>query len=357
MRQILIAFLMLWATSAFGATNTYYVNPAAAADGDGTTTGTTGADCAFDNLNDFADLDADCSSDIYICEISGTGADTTKVFFDGWTNVDALGQIVVNVAVAYRHDGTRGTGYYLNIDDAGGAIYLADPYITLNGLSLTNSNGSGEGVSISSDGDYSVITNTLVYDCDGTAGVLIASNGTNCIMINSFIYGCGRGISLGAEPSIIANCTVMNSGDYGISRTNYVNASVYNTFVGGSGTSDYYETGTSDSFNIYYSMSEDATVDDYGEGDNQTPNVTYDTNLLTNVTATSENGNLPVGSTLIDAAHDYDGETWWSSYCENVGDGTDYTDVTRAGTWDIGPDEYAAAGVTSEIYSHYRSQQ
>lgn len=245
------------------------------------------------------------------------------------------------------------TGFRISVDSTSAALSINDPYIVISGIAITNANASGEGITLSADGDNCVIANCLINDC-GNYGIYGTSGSTGNYILNTLIYSCERGIYFYHANNTVANCTILASNTYGVYRQNYANFYGYNIYVAGSGTLDFYESGSNSGFYLYACASSDGSVDDYGEHDEDCiASVGYTTSVITNVTAGSEDGHLVAGSPLINEGQDLDGNAWWSTYCEDSGDGIDFEGDVRA-TWSIGADEYISIPV---IQNYIRGQQ
>ena len=212
-------------------TNTRYVDPNAAAGGDGTTNGLSGGTCAYVSLNVWeaarqADLPTGDIIEKVICSSDDAGsthlADTTAVTIDGWTT-DATRYIQIEAASS--HGGKwDATIYRMECVDVGNCIYNKEDFVRFLGLQLYNRKSSvswtGGGLKIDSTAAGAVI---LIDKCISKTGTtdnpaLEFANDTRGTfnIYNCLLYDNGNGygeifINSWHATMNIFNCTFQNA--------------------------------------------------------------------------------------------------------------------------------------------------
>ena len=258
--------------------------------------------------------------------------DLTSFTFDGGTyhSNDGSWHNVVTV----RGDTTdwNGTPSGMIQITAGGVstVNMRDRFISLQNFYITGSDDSTVALS------FNATSSNLICDgCGFGAGYEISSNFAirlvNSVSIDSPGFGFtnypSSSVSVGQQ---YYNCVAINAGSYGFSKGDVGTVYAYNSASFGATSGDFAST----------------VVGNYNACSDTSCNIF--TNYVSGLTMANEitdgaNGDvhLKSGSNLIDAGYDYSGAT-----------GVDYDidNVTRSGTWDIGADEYVAAGVT-DFYS------
>jgi hypothetical protein len=156
-----------------------------------------------------------------------------------------------------------------------------------------------------------------------------AYSGTYTAINSIFISGAyDSGTVTGLAHLNIYNCTIINTAAYPALWRQSETWTAKNCYAASNGGAAYSGTITKTTC-----ASSDAT------GSAGLQNIVLNTTNFTNVTAGSEDFHLPAGSALIDVGTDTSGDAAPLNFTDDI-DG-----VTRTGTWDIGADEYVAAGV------------
>jgi hypothetical protein len=261
-------------------------------------------------------------------EIKGTwdSADTSAVSVSGYTT-GVSNFINIYTTGSARHNGTALSGYKLQANVSGGAALTQSVIgnVTIDGLIITNT---------SIGNSSSVLNETTRY----------SSN----IYKNNIIVGVNTRNSRGISPSQSSTSIVFNNIIYNFRNTTYSNGTgmgfpvlsyrvynaynntVYNTWLGvyaTTATNNISMGGTTD-FNATtqsYNMSSDATASGTGSLTSKTASDQF--------VSTTNDFHLKVGADAIDAGTDLG-----SPYNVDI-DGN-----TRTAPWDIGADEYVAAG-------------
>lgn len=335
-------------------TVTKYVDPNSATGGDGTTNGLTGATRAYASLSAWeaanqADIVTSDTIQKVICSSDDAGAthaaDTTAVVIDGWTT-DATR--FIQIEAASSHGGKWNDNIYRFVCadlTSAHALYINESYVRLvrvqASLSGANSRSTvaiyGTGASNAS---LIVVDSCIIKGSGSQAGYghgIRVLSGT-CDIMNSVIYNCVEAGIAGtygtAWPTInIYSSTLCNNGANGIKRLSadarlIVNAK--NVYSGGHSAEDYGVSGGT--------ITKTACASSDATGTAGLQNIAVNTTNFTNVTAGSEDFHLPAGSALIDVGTDTSGDAAPLNFSDDI-DG-----VARTGTWDIGADEYVAAG-------------
>ena len=280
------------------------------------------------------------SGDIAIADCKRTGAtkDTTIVTVAGWT-AGVIPKIIVNAA--HRHEGKwadqRGDGnyiYVLSVGASGTALQLGNAGNEVFGLllekvSTAGYNSAGIGVS--------AVANTRISGCivrnagsgstevKGIAGETV---NTDTIVENSIFYNwptAGIKVQAASDSNFkIYNCTVYGCGigvhTYGYQDTDIKNTLALNCttcFAGGAGPVS------------NYNVSSDATA----PGANKATNKTAYTDYFVD----PANGDFHLKNTSL-ALFGLSGADLSATFT------TDIDGVTRSAPWDIGADQYVAAG-------------
>lgn len=336
-----------------------YVDPNSSG-GDGTTNALTGATAAYASL--FAweaarqrNLVTADEIERVICSSDDAGsthaADTTAVTIDGWTT-DATRYIQIEAASS--HGGKWNDNIYrLSYDTSVGtenAIWVVEEYVNLVGLQISRSASNDVGVS------------AISYTAVGGG-----NNISKCIIKRGSYNNLRRGINCGGFSGVV---NIYNSVVYGISYSGSacieitgggtpVTKVYSSTLIGGVnglkalGTvtaKNIYASGSTAAYTGTISMSTCASSDATGSVGLQ--NIAVNTTNFTNITAGSEDFHLPSGSALINVGTDTSGDAAPLNFTDDI-DGQ-----TRTGTWDIGADEYVAAGggavPIAAIINHYK---
>jgi len=299
------------------------------------------------------DLVSDGDNHVVTCRCSGGTADTDKFVIDGWTT-GASNDIKVwtDPAESYRHAGVWATGnkYRLEVTTSASpyyAIYIQEEYVSIIGLQieLTDSTtnlvaaiyanvSSTSGIEISYDiikGDVGGgasgtklgirwwqatgnIFNNIVYDFSNSGGNgvgIFTRSGNSIGFYNNTIHGCGYGHEDSFGVGDPVNCAVFGNNDD----------------FNGSGAESY-------------------CASDDGDGTNSVTPSDWDT-VFEDVSA-NDFRLLSTDTDLISAGTDDPGSGLYDD---------DIAGNARTSTWDIGADEYVAAGgglgIPIAMY-HYR---
>ena len=322
---------------------TRYVNTASTPGGDGTTNATSGANRAYASLNEAeASLPATLTDAYdFICE--GTTADTTAVVFDGFTT-SVANYLLIRTTQANRHDGKWNTGKYrVEVTDGTQVLLVAKAHIRVEGLQVgvirTTAGTTG---AINVGPSTSLVSDIHIISCilrstgsDNNGSSLLFSggaSGTTYKAINNILYDFNRAgyysslIELNAVNATLYcyNNTCRNA-YAGIVRTNGILVAK-NNIVQETQSADYSGTFTTSNYNL----SSDATSTG-GVNDKINQTVSF-------VDLTNKDFHLLSSDTAAkDAGTDLSGDA-------NFAFSTDIDSQTRSGTWDIGADEYVAAG-------------
>ena len=272
--------------------------------------------------------DYDTANNYGLWRVDSVFADTTRVSVDG-SVTSAADYIEIRVAPAVRHVGIYSTSKYRLEADGGfdAVLDLSDPYVRAVGLQIKNTAGSQPAMKVLNVADCRA-EKILVY---GSGGAGIHNNATSdfyeLTAINCIVYGCtGDGFYAENVGEFRAyNCDLCGNGGSGCEVE--AGASVLtNCYAGGNTGADYAKGLGSITFTTTYSE----------DGSLSTPTAAYSTSsgcYFTNITGGSEDFHIGTSSTLKDAGTDLSG-----TFTDDI-DGD-----TRSGTWDIGADEYVAAG-------------
>ena len=283
------------------------------------------------------------------CRNTGGSADTTALEIRGWTtDADHYIKIWTDPNEDYRHDGTAGTGYRLDITDGSEVIYIRESHVKIFGLELTGS-GTEYGFYMANweDIDDIELAYNLIHDLGGTsnysAGLVIRSNSyyvSNLKFYNNIIYNIGGSGFWCDSNNASNNGNVFNNTIFECNKSNSsYRAGIHddsgqfvfkNNASFDNGYKDYYGNEATQN-----GSSNNASSDSTGSSGLQNLS---SSNQFVNTTDGSEDLHLKSGADLIDAGTDL------SSYFTDDIDGD-----TRSGTWDIGADEYVSAAVPTKV--------
>lgn len=331
-----------------------------------------GAGYNYDSLYDWeageqADIDASGTIAVAKCRCTGGTADTTAVTINGWTtSADDYIKIWTDPTESYRHNGTYQTGnkYRLDVTDGNPCCFVQENYVRFEGIQIKLSSATAAG--------------RYVINCNGITS-------SNDIRFDKCIINQGGSASYSArgfgfdDADIIlriSNTIVMGPPTTSSLLNNAITATVgtawvYNsTFIGGTGgrvfrfsggtcnAKNCYAGGASPGACYYFDISGNLTTCASADttGSEGLQSIALNTTNFTNVTAGSEDYHLPSGSALIGVASNlYDDANL--PFQDDI-DGQD-----RGGSgasWDIGADEYVAAGggVTLPVFMRsYRARR
>jgi len=282
------------------------------------------------------------------CRNTGGSADTTALEIRGWTtDTDHYIKIWTDPNEGYRHDGTAGTGYRLDITDGSQVIYIRESHVKIFGLELTGS-GTEYGfyaAAWESIDDIELAYN-LIHDLGGTdassGGITFGTSTryiSNLKFYNNIIYNIG-GSGFHSKSASSNSGNIFNNTIFNCNKSNNVwEAGIRdesgqfvfkNNAVFDSGNKDYYGNEATQN-----GGSNNASSDDTGNSGLQNLS---SSNQFVDTTDGSEDLHLKSGADLIDAGTDL------SSYFTDDIDGD-----TRSGTWDIGADEYVSAAAPTKV--------
>lgn len=258
--------------------------------------------------------------------------DTTAVSFSGWTT-DATRFVRVYTLAADRHAGVWNTGkYYLTNASSAGVIDCDDTiHIKLDGLQAQNTTASPTGSECglqviygTSSAGWCKVTNSIFRDGRYTVRQEAGTVSHMILLINTAVYGGNTGAVV-----------VPNAGYLYASNVTAISSSYGIRMLGGTVTAkNCYASGATGAYDGTITKTTCASSDATGDAGLQ--NIAYSTANFTNVTAGSEDLHIVSGSALKDVGTDLSADTY--PFSDDI-DGT-----TRSGTWDIGADEYTAAG-------------
>jgi hypothetical protein len=272
---------------------------------------------------------------------SGT-PDTAAVNVDGFTT-SAVYYVNIRTDTANRPTGKWDTTRYILQQADATVLQINDNYVRINGLQIACTTPTGNDRILIQVGNLANGANLIcISNCilKGHAhatynqrGIQIGGDYANANIWNCLVYNFGTiagdyGIQLNAGGTVaekIYSCTVIG-GQYGI----YHGAGIVtckNCYAGGAGTADYQGSPT---------LTTCASEDNTGTAGLQ--EIIVNTTNFVNISAGTEDFRLPSGSGLIDVGTDTSGESSPLDFTDDIaGD-------IRDASWDIGADEYKAAG-------------
>jgi hypothetical protein len=324
------------------ANNVYYVDPDAAAAGDGTTNALEGANCAFQSLSLWEDARDAVLSDVEECIVDSNGAshtvDSTATTLAGWTTSEA-NYIYIHTPVSNRQAGKwDDTKYRMVVNDAIllNITNVASLYITIEGVQFKRTYTSVQYATAVGTALYSTSVakfDSCIFVAEGANNGLFFNGDADqtAYAYNSIAYGGGSRAGYSSAAAVNSYC-------YNCVSTKHTSALGYgflsfdsciNCVAAGNTGADFSSVGTVD-----YCASDDGT------GTNaQTLNATNNY-AAEFVNYTSEDYHLVVGSVAIDNGTPDPGTGLYSD---------DIDGDARGASWDIGVDEYVAAvGATVE---------
>jgi len=322
---------------------TRYVNTASSAGGDGTTNATTGANRAYASLSEWEAARQAVLSEVEECLCEGTAADTTIVAVDGWTTT-ATNYIHIKGntgSSAGKHPGNWSTSHYrLQLGAYGAVLTLTEAHVRVSGIQIyqtTNADAYWGLTCVDDTGVYR-LDGLLVRGPNGTGytnrGVTLRGDAK---IWNSVAWDWMGGSTTGftqlnAGAKYAYNCTAYNCQQGFQNPDNGTNLLVYNCLADACvngfnagwtwGASDYNASSlASDAPGSNSRNSQTFTFENTGAGD---------FHLTVDDAGAKDYGVSDPGSGLY--SDDIDGDT-------------------RSGSWDIGADEYVAAGGGTSITS------
>lgn len=356
MRRLLLiaAAVLLLAGQGWAATTVIrYVDPNSAAC-TGANCGTTNALSSADNTHAYPSLFAWEAArqrnlvtadeiERVICSSDDAGsthaADTTGVTIDGWTT-DATRYIQIEAASS--HGGKWNESIYRR--DGAARLQIGESFVNVIGIQIRITSAATRSLFINGAGVNGTINISNCYlesSGSGSSHILdvysIAAttvNVYNTISVN--VTGSGRYAFYvnDADATVnLYNCTGINKYNNSTSRTFMVDAGTMNlaNCLGvASGTSPAFYKAAAATVSASYCASDDATADDWGGSGNRINQAfTFVDEANNDFHLASDDG----------GARDFGVSDPGSGLYSDDIDG-----VTRTGTWDIGADEYVAAG-------------
>lgn len=274
-------------------------------------------------------------------------SDTTAVTINGWYATDATRYIKVYTPTTERHDGKWNTGKYI-IESSGNVLAVMEQYVRIEGLQINQTGGSWNNGTININVAtpnitiaYNLIKSSLANSVAAGGGLInfayvTTSAGAEYIW-NNILYdkpgtfGCGMYIGDYTGNYYIYNNSLRGMA-YGIVRTNITNIYAKNNLFSGN-TND--ATGTF-AAGTDYNATNNASIGYTVTGGGNTHDRTSQTFSFVNDT-NKDFHLLSTDTGAKDFGIDLSGDA-------NLAFTTDIDGQTRSGSWDIGADEYIAAG-------------
>lgn len=266
------------------------------------------------------------------------GADTTRVIIAAADEIftTASNYLQITTVGTARHDGTYGTdNYRLEVDASTVFDIRYIDHLRIDGLAMSNesttsfTSGVVEVASVKSGSEIHI--SNCIFQQNGTSGdeefyVSVEDADADVKIWNCVGWGGGTmiddqnaAVSVTAAADVsVYSCTFQHNG-YGIRQTagTVIAKNVYVRTDGGS-----------DGYSGTMTLTTCASSGTTGSAGLQS--IAYDTTQFTNVTAGSEDYDLPVGSALIDVGTDTSGDTAPLDFTDDI------EDEVRGLTWDVG---------------------
>jgi hypothetical protein len=256
---------------------------------------------------------------------------------DYFLTLTVAGASQVASGTSQRHNGTEGTGAV--VQPPSGANYgisVEDPFTVVEWLEVDGTNvtvTSSDGVQVEVAGSANVIVqNLIIHDWTLANDGGIYADQDNLTVLNTIIYDTTCSMELTGNNGTIQNTTIYNGSNCGLliyTGTGYTVENVVS--MGNVGGNDFSCSGSVTTFNN--NMSEDTSAGDYGGSGNLVSQTTAD--QFVSISG-SIDLHLKTGADAIDAGKDLSG-----TFTDDIDGGT------RAGSWDIGADEYGVGSATA----------
>ena len=248
-----------------------------------------------------------------------------------------------------RHTGIRSTSAYRlePTVNYGWALTIEEAYTRVTYLQIRNASAFNSGA-LNVDATNCLIRECLVYDTEGASsdGRGIVGGQTTNYFINCIVLNCIDGFRITENSNIVYNCVSLNNTGYGFQITGFKTLVAKNCYAGANGTD--YQVDTNGTLTKTTCHASDTT------GNTQTACSTSSGAYFTNVTAGTENIHIGASSALIGVGTDLHAD---GTFAFN----TDIDGETRPdGAWDVGADEYVAAGggtVVPVFMNQYRQRR
>ena len=306
-----------------------YVNPNAAASGNGTTSALSGANCAYQRLYDaINEFNGQTLSEVLeiICDSGGTA--DTQGFTVGGITTSASNYIYIHPNASHRSLGKWSTDHYRMAfaSENSFALTITSAYTRIDGLNIevTAASESGTWGGIYVNANNVSITNCLVKG---------AVSGTNAVGYGIYLY---EGTGLVVRNSIVynfVNATEAHAGFRswiaGGNSYSLDNCTVYNCYVG-----YLHSTGTRTSAKNLGAAGCTTAFSGWTPDGGDT--CSSSTPTFVSTTGGSEDLHLAASDT-----------TWHDAGTDLSGTFTTDIDGETRVTWDIGADEYLSAGGSS----------
>jgi hypothetical protein len=281
-------------------------------------------------------------------DLAGTGENigeiydvntTAAITIAGATNTDATNFRHLTTAAANRHAGVWDTGKSnFQVSATNVFVTVSEAFGKISYLQAKNTHATLGGGVYRLDANSTKIEQCIGWQTapatgDTAAGIYLNSGGTGQTVRNCVLYSNRNGIfanHTSASSITIENTDCVGNTLIGIRSSLNAALTIKNVYCGGNTGDDFNEGGTAgwSSWTATTCMCEDALTET-----GLTGSIAWSTANFTNVTAGSIDIHLVTGSALIDVGTDLSG-----SFTADI-DG-----VARSGTWDVGADEFVAAG-------------
>jgi len=285
--------------------------------------------------DDSGDLVTDTNTLTFQCKASSGSADTTAVTLDGFTT-SATYDLTILVDSADRHDGKYNTSKY-RLEVTGRALEIKDNYVRVEGLQVqftaTNSDDRF-GIKING-GDYYEMSHTIIKGVvtgtsDDCHGFNVYSTGWEVKVWNNIIYDVVNSTYTGNTAFYLR----VDANSY------FYNNTAHNSYIG-------FYTNTTNTLiknNIANDCTDGFSGSFHASSDYNASDIAGDA-----AGANSRNGADGTVTFENEGADDFHLDSGDSNATDQGVDlsGTFSDDIdedTRSGSWDIGADEYVAAG-------------
>jgi hypothetical protein len=263
----------------------------------------------------------------------------TAVLVVAGATTDATRYRVLTTAAAHRHAGVWDTAKsnWQVSSTSGKCLQLNEAFAKGEYLQIKNTHATaGDGCIHITAGtcfaDQCIVWQTASAAAAGSAGIVVSGSGDNSKLRNCVSYQNHTGFyfqsgALGCE---IDNCATVGNSHSGVRGDNGLDLIIKNHYSGGNTSLNYNEGGGA---NVPWTFTTSMSSNTESTLTGLTNSIAWSTANFTNVTAGSVDIHLVTGSALIDAGTDLSGTFT-----------IDINGATRSGTWDVGPDEFVAAG-------------
>lgn len=282
----------------------------------------------------------------YITLTSSCESDTVKPVCEAYKGGGVLGGVTVDfggvnatnfyrltVAAASRHTGIEGTGCIVKPAAWDTGIRCRDAYSIVEWFEVDGSTADAMRAIYMELGN-SIIRNCIVYDCVYQLAVALVSD--PAWVIRTICYNCaGVAFSMGADyqSNYAWNCTAYNNVVDGFENGGANASSIIQNCISIDNGTDYDAKGGS------FDGSSDKNIDGDGSAPGTTTYTSTGAEEFESVTGGSENFHINGGANCDALDH---GDDLGTTNGVNIDiDGVD----AEGDTWDIGADEYVAAGV------------